>query len=120
MVPWIGVESRGGQCQVSIQSDQYGNRLVVDVDGYNFNLLNLTGIESANDGEYVFEDLTMDYGDGKYSTVLGAPITVGKIGLLDVAGKLNIVEGSVLELEMNVWGGLFNWYRRNYRCLDLR
>lgn len=68
-----------------------------------------------------FETTTMDYGDGVYSRVIGAPITISSVGLIHVKGTTDMNSaGQISKVDLSGRGGLMNWWSRSFSCKELR
>lgn len=108
-----GVDQHGQRCSVTIENSV----LSVKLRDYTFRGLSL---EASSQG-MTFEDTTMDYGNGVYARVIGAPITISSIGLIHVKGSTDLNSaGQLTHVKLHGKGGLANWWSRSFECKDLR
>lgn len=111
-----GIDQHGQKCEVIMEKDHGpGARISLKFKDYQFHMVPMT-----SDGK-MFDGLTMDYGNGVYSLVIGAPITISKVGLIHVKGSTDMnAAGQMTKAEMTGKGGLLNWWSRRFICKDLR
>ncbi|MBX3018281.1 MAG: hypothetical protein KF767_10355 [Bdellovibrionaceae bacterium] len=110
-----GVDSRGQSCHVEIEGS--GESMSMNLKFKDYKFMNLT----LENGGSRFETTTMDYGDGVYARVIGAPITISSVGLIHVKGTTDMNSaGQISKVEMSGRGGLLSWWSRSFSCKDLR
>lgn len=113
-----GVDSHGAACAVTIHDS--GSRMSIDLEFSDYRFYDVTMERTSGNGTQ-FADTTMDYGNGTYARVIGAAITISKVGLIEVEGHTDLnTAGQITIAEMRGTGGLFSWWSRRFSCKDLR
>lgn len=109
---FTGKTAWGHECRVQVSRD--GDRATLTVTAGR----TYAGLPLAATGEgLAFDALTIDRGGNTYSPPIGAPITFGNIGLLQVSGLVQLdSEGQPSKVSLRAVGGLANWYRTSFTC----
>ena len=108
-----GSDAWGRKCSLSIEDSRGGTELTFHTSKYTFTEVPL---KATADG-YTFDALTIDRGADTFSPPIGAPITIGSIGLVTVKGSVTLdADKKPQAVKMSAAGGLANWWHANYDC----
>lgn len=92
----------------------------LSINGYTFRNIDLK-LNDSNPEIVGIKSLQIDDGGKKYHQVIGAPITIGNIGLVELSGLIKTdAAGSPEKYEVQAKGGVLNWWRKKYSCSDLQ
>ncbi len=117
-----GVDKSKKPCAVYL--DEESSVLLDGVKAYSLNLsfavMNYRGIlaTQTSEGVFEFDHLMMDTGRDQYSRVIGAPITIAGIGILELKGQVDLRERTVKTLARGL--SVFSWWKRADFCGGLQ
>lgn len=116
-----GVDQDGGACYLDLEDVPTAPTGVIEtgavqiaVGGYR-----LTGLylRKNSDTNYsVKDELLIDNGDGHYSRVIGAPITVAGLGILESTIHLELGQDKSVAAIRLKGKGLWAWWRKSFTC----
>ncbi len=115
-----GVDSKGKTCQVVINS-QDGNIDDLSLIAGGMSLQNIPVFKTDISEVTKFSSLLIERAENVYSPVIGAPITIGNLGLLKVEGEIHgNYPHQLMAVKIYAKGGLLNWYRKTFVCQMLK
>jgi|GEM_PF-6210951 len=107
-----GVDPSGKPCHLSFSAND--TIYMKTGNGYEFYGINVVPTEHT----LAFDQLTIQRGPTSYSPPIGAPITIGNIGMLQVTGEVRMDASGMLPAQFTIRavGGIANWWRATFRC----
>lgn len=107
-----GVDASGRPCALELADDH--TITLRTGSGYVFAGIPFTPGQHA----LSFDALTIQRGEKFYSPPIGAPITFGNVGLLQVTGevRMDLTGVNPSHVSFRAVGGIANWWRATFRC----
>lgn len=114
-----GSDQAGKECKVIYSIDTHGDfeRRSAHLVFEKMQLSNLIPGEVIP-GSFEFKDVFANTEGNSYSRVIGAPITIGGIGIVEASGVV-LLDGQVAHVKV-AGKGLWAWWSKSFTCKGLR
>ena len=107
----------GSSCTVTV-SEEVNSKVTVDTDFVTLATHGSTATKTS-ENEYSFSDIMIQSsGPLTYRPVIGAPITIGGVGVIAWKGKLTLGAKPSLTA-MGTGSGVWSWWKQSFTCKNL-